>query len=201
MGTKFWTTVRFARTMKKVSAAFKKCGLRHWALGGGNAADYWANPPATIDIDIFAAGKAMAFWKTVDLLERGLGWERRQQHYKGEGGYPGLAMLRNPVERVDVDFLLPSVPLEMDAARTAVPAMVRGTRFRVVRPEYLVAMKLAAGRPKDIRAASDVMASARAAIAWPLLDELLAESGATTAAVKMARILASWKRGKRGGRG
>ena len=70
--------------------------------------------------------------------------------------------LRHGRTRLLVDVVLIGPGLEEDFLARTVERIVDGARIPVVRPEDLVAMKLLAGRPKDIEDVVGVMAAQRA---------------------------------------
>src|SRR3990167_7031320 len=66
---KFFITARFRVVTEKFARNLRKVGMAH-VLVGGNAVDYWANPPATKDIDLAVESDPAKLGKVIDFLRQ-----------------------------------------------------------------------------------------------------------------------------------
>jgi hypothetical protein len=116
----------------------KKKGLiGDYAIAGGVAYIYYDEPITTEDIDVFCM-----LGSEVDALSA-------IYSYAGELGFkPEKEGIRIGSWRVQ--FLPSPTDLEQDAIRTANKVKAGGITTRIVKPEYLAALMLKAGRTKDI---------------------------------------------------
>jgi hypothetical protein len=167
---RFLETDRFKRTCRKFSAVLTKVGLQH-ALIGGNAVDYWANPPATHDIDIVARLDYTKILSFVDAI---------QKHHpeivlihKREPSAGTLVLYYvDQKERIRVDLITSDHPVFDWSVREAF--VTDDLPLPVVRPENLVLSKFIAGRPKDIRGIQAILRGrVREAVNWSLVARRL----------------------------
>lgn len=116
----------------------KKKGLiGDYAIAGGVAYIYYDEPITTEDIHVFC------------ILGRGIDALSPIYSYARELGFkPEKEGIRIGTWRVQ--FLPSPTHLEQDAVRMANKVRVGGITTRVVKPEYLAALMLKAGRTKDI---------------------------------------------------
>lgn len=116
----------------------KKKGLiGDYAIAGGVAYIYYDEPITTEDIDVFC------------ILGSGIDALSRIYSYARELGYkPEKEGLRIGTWRVQ--FLPSPTELEQDAIRMANKVKIGTITSKVVKPEYLAALMLKAGRTKDI---------------------------------------------------
>ena len=119
----------------------KSAGLvADYAVGGAVAAHAYIEPSDTVDVDVFVLftgrdtspiASLTPIW--ADLVSNGA---KEVGPYLEIGGWP-------------VQLLGPGTALETDAIANAVDVPFGGLTARVMRPEHLVAIALATGRPKD----------------------------------------------------
>jgi hypothetical protein len=116
----------------------KKKGLiGDYAIAGGVAYIYYDEPITTEDIDVFC------------ILGTGIDALSPIYSYTSKLGFkPEKEGIRIGTWRVQ--FLPSPTELEQDAVLTANKIKVGGITTRVVKPEYLAALMLKAGRTKDI---------------------------------------------------
>lgn len=116
----------------------KKKGLiGDYAIAGGVAYIYYDEPITTEDIDVFC------------ILETGIDALSPIYSYASDLGFkPEKEGIRIGTWRVQ--FLPSPTELEKDAVQTANKIKVGGVTTRLVKPEYLAALMLKAGRTKDI---------------------------------------------------
>ncbi len=110
-----------------------------YAIGGAVGAFLFIEPGTTFDLDLFIA------WETSDsgLIDLGpiysylqtLGCEPRREGIMVAGW--------------EVQFIPLGTPLERAAFENAVAITIGGVPTRVLAPEYLMAISLQTGRPKD----------------------------------------------------
>ena len=126
----------FRTALHAADETYTRLGIPH-ALIGGVAVGAYAEPRATKDIDFLVGDEAFD--------SRGLVVSFR-------AGVP-LEAAGVPVDSVPVDPRYEA--LYRDALRTAVDSGEGAVR--IVRPEYLAALKLVAGRGRDLDAVSDML--------------------------------------------
>jgi hypothetical protein len=115
--------------------------LQNYAIGGATAAGFHGEPLATMDIDVFvflenAPGKVLVSLEPILKRLAEFGHDKFEEEALMIHGFP-------------VQFLFPSSPLETEAVNQAVRVVWDGHQVRVMSPEYLAAIALAVGRPKD----------------------------------------------------
>lgn len=115
--------------------------LKHYAIGGATAAGFHGEPLATRDIDVFVFldPPPNSILITLDgLYSRlaGMGFTEFEEEGLLIHGFP-------------VQFLTASPGLEAEAVESALVEEWDTHRIRVMRPEYLAAIALTVGRPKD----------------------------------------------------
>lgn len=113
--------------------------VKDYAIGGGIAALAYIEPVLTYDIDVFVVlkpkqGKVVILSPLYDYL-KGIGYKRWEGEHIIIGG-----------QRVQ---FFPADRLEAEAIANAKVRMYQRIRVRVVSPEYLIALLVRAGRPKD----------------------------------------------------
>lgn len=115
--------------------------LRNYAIGGATAAGFHGEPLATMDVDVFVflTGEGNGVLVSLEPLFKSL-------KKKGFDSFEEEALM---IHDLPVQFLTASGALEEEAVREALIVEWEGHRMRVMRPEYLAAIALTVGRPKD----------------------------------------------------
>ena len=110
-----------------------------WALCGGVAVAFWVTKrsPTVRELDILIS---------VDDSEEAR--DRLKRIGCGVGGYGGLGL--NSVNVTCMGLKIDLIIAERRWEQDALLKSAKAGKFRVVRPEYLILMKLHAGRDKDI---------------------------------------------------
>ena len=119
----------------------KKRGLiEEYAIGGGIATIFYTEPLLTYDLDVFvmvkqkAASKLIPFAPIYRYLEdKGYAW--RGEHIV--------------IENMPVQLLPADGELEQGAVTHAQKITYKGVSAKVIRAEWLMALLVKAGRPKD----------------------------------------------------
>ncbi|RYG55645.1 hypothetical protein EON80_30390 [bacterium] len=115
--------------------------LKRYAIGGATAAGFHGEPLATRDVDVFVfidppPGSLLVSLEPLLSRLAELGFSEFDEEGVIVHGFP-------------VQFLAASPGLETEAVETAMVAEWENHRIRVMRPEYLAAIALTVGRPKD----------------------------------------------------
>lgn len=115
--------------------------IEDYAIGGGIAALFYIEPFLTYDLDIFIIPAQKTEKKGVISLSPIFAYLKTKRcTWKGE---PIV------IEGVPVQFI-PADELEEEAVKNARRIEYKGVKSKVIRPEYLIAILLRAGRKKDI---------------------------------------------------
>jgi hypothetical protein len=114
--------------------------VARYAIGGGMAAMFYAEPVLTYDLDIFVLLPSDATNALISLTPL---YERL-----GRDGYRAEKEFVN-IEGVPVQFLVAYNPLVEEAVERAVEMPYGSTLTHVVSLEHLLAIMLQTGRPKD----------------------------------------------------
>ena len=115
--------------------------LAEYAIGGAVAAFLYIEPGATFDLDVFT---------TWEPAEAGLLTPQPLYEYLSKRGYGEYQNEAVVIEGWAVQFLPPGTLLIEEALRHAVEIQIKGVSTRVFTPEYLMAICLQVGRPKDL---------------------------------------------------
>jgi len=137
-------------------ATLKDAGsLSGYALAGGLAVSVWSPPRATEDVDLLVLvdGFSGASTLTKGLSDAGLSAELR----KGGFDDPIPCLIVVNLDGVPVDLIVATRKWEAEAVNSARLIPLLGQSVPVIAPEYLVAMKLRAGGPKDILDARNIL--------------------------------------------
>jgi hypothetical protein len=129
----------------RVQALLDDAGGRY-ALIGGAAVMAYGNRARTRDLDFVVL---MALDDVASRAEaQGLEVERKSEWH---------LRLWDAGRTVFADILDANVPLLEEAVRRAVPVVVGQVSLKMAPPEVLVALKVIAGRPRDLRDIEDVL--------------------------------------------
>lgn len=141
--------------------------IGRYAIGGAVGASLYMEVGFTEDVDVFAALAATPDNLLIDLTSiykyaRARGWEEAGP-YIVIGGWK-------------VQFLPPDGPLVEEAIERAVEHDLDGMPMRVFTPEYLIAIALKVGRPKDkLRVQMFLETSSRPGAKFKLDDAVLSD--------------------------
>lgn len=152
-------------TLKVINALEREGVIGRYAIGGGFAVLFYAEPVLTYDLDVFvfiqpARSGLIDLTRIYDRLRR-LGYRALKEHVI--------------IESVPVQFLPPYNALVLEAIEDAVEARVGRTKTRVFRAEHLAAVLLQTGRRKDRERLSLLLEEAR--INMKSLRRILARYG------------------------
>jgi hypothetical protein len=125
-------------TLEIINQLERESILRQPTIGGSIALMYYTQPMYTDDLDIFCyipnQGLIVHLGPIYSRLEElGCTVNNMYVHIKG----------------VDVQFLTPSLPIEIEAIQNTVAITVNGVSTHVLGYEYALAIKANANRPKD----------------------------------------------------
>lgn len=155
---------------KDLHSRLASADVPHAAIGGW-AAIAWGAVRTTRDIDLLVDVPVRRRPALNDVLRDGaycFEWK--------EGGEddpnPQLVRLekRTPANAVPIDCIVAIAPADVAALGRRVTIALAGWDVPVLRPEDLIAMKLAAGGPVDIQDARAVYAAALSELDRPLLE-------------------------------
>jgi hypothetical protein len=119
-----------------------------YAVIGGCARNAYAEPRATKDVDIVAAGDVTSYAAVDHALQLG-GFNRASAVQASDDPVPDLVLYRDPRGR-RVDVLFAKTEFERSAlSRREWRAPYESIRLPIVTPEDLVVYKLIAGRTQD----------------------------------------------------
>jgi len=149
------------RALEVINNLEKDGVISRYAIGGAMASIFYAEPVSTFDLDIF-----IHFAPTISGL---INLEPLYAALK-KRGYSGSDD-HIEIEGVPVQFLPAYNALVQEALDKAVEVMYATVSTRVLRVEYLVAIALQTGRPKDRSRVE--MLRAQAAIDTVLLKDIL----------------------------
>lgn len=113
--------------------------IENYAIGGAMAAVFYSEPIPTFDLDVFVSlpaskGPIISLRPIYKYLQ-GKGYAAEKEHIVVEG--------------VPVQFIPAFNPLVSEAVEHASRKVYGAGKARVIGPEYLVAIMLQTGRPKD----------------------------------------------------
>lgn len=128
-------------TLKVLNRMVRAGVIGQYAIGGAVAAIYYLEPFDTLDLDIFVQLEVSAPVSEFTILAPI--YEFLSAHgYKAKGEFVSI-------EGMPVQFLPVFNPLTDEAVSKAKPIKYARVTTRIMRPEHLVAIMLATGRPKD----------------------------------------------------
>jgi hypothetical protein len=129
--------------------------IQGYALIGGLAVSAWGFPRATQDIDFLVSIPPPS---TLKAFRKGLeehGFPTKAVH--GAPADPVPCVVRASRGGIPIDMLVVTRKWEEEAVQAAVSVQLGEARIPVVTPEYLIAMKLKAGGPRDLLDARELL--------------------------------------------
>jgi hypothetical protein len=168
----------------RVLDGLKEIGLvTEYAIGGAYAVAAFSEAVSTEDLDVFCHLKHGGL--LIDLAPV-------YAHLAGLGYPPeGDAVL---IEGFPVQFLVAPTALVNEAIDTAAEVDLAGQRVRVFDLEYLIAIALDLGRPKDKLRIEQMLQVTTRPIDFTRLETLLSRHAPALARVGEASLLDRWKR-------
>jgi hypothetical protein len=113
--------------------------IGRYAIGGAVAAAYYVEPTVTYDLDVFTVIPGTSLFIDLSPIYAQL----REWGYKEQGA--GVE-----IEGWEVQLLPPPGPLEEAALDTAAAQVFHNVPTRIMTAEFLCAIMLKTGRPKDL---------------------------------------------------
>jgi hypothetical protein len=188
---------RLERAVIRLDADFRALGVK-WALIGGLAVSVRSQPRTTWDVDVAVAVANDRDAMQLILALRARGYRDRPSGALHEqaavGRIAGMRLLapEQDDQGLAVDLLFAFSGVETEAALSAEPIEVfRGVVVPVARIGYLVAMKVLAGRPRDLEDVSALLGSAGMAdlqLAQDALELIERRGYGSDLLTKLARI-------------
>ena len=127
------------KTLKILNQLEKEGIINRYAIGGGVASLFYAEPMLTYDMDVFvflsAKESGLALLSSLHDPLRKLGYREDKEHVVIEG--------------VPVQFIPAYNALVEEAVRRAKQVPYKDVKTKVLCPEHLAALMLQTGRPKD----------------------------------------------------
>jgi hypothetical protein len=147
----------FAELLRALAALFRKLEFR-WFLFGAQAAIVHGAARLTADVDVTVdlAGHRIGF--LITALD-GAGFVPRVEDLKGFAERTRVLPMRHRATAIDLDLVLAGAGPEQRFLRRAVRRTIEGVRVPVVSAEDLIAMKILAGRAKDLEDVAEVVAA------------------------------------------
>ena len=156
------------KTALETANEMERLGLiGKYAIAGSVAVIYFATPVDTDDLDIF-------FLHGLRVNEI-FSMQQIYEHLKSKGFLPERFTVM--MDGVKVQFVPSTGELSNEALEKAEVVTLFGVTTRVIIPEYLIALKLIAGRSKDFIHIIHLMDTSRRQIDFGLLDEILERFG------------------------
>ena len=144
-------------------AEAEKAGvIGKYAITGGMAVTYHSEPVYTLDLDVLAFIPSGG-----GLIDLGPIYEFFRRH----GAITSCEYLE--MEGLKFQFIPAATALESGSLKDAVTVSEGGVSFQVVDLEYLIALKLAAGRNKDLLHIQILLDAPRRPIDFTRLEQIL----------------------------
>jgi predicted nucleotidyltransferase len=157
--------------------------IGRYAIAGSVAIIYYAAPVDTDDLDIFF----LHGLKSTEVFSMASIYK----HLLTKGFVPERFTVI--IDGVKVQFVPSTGPLSDEALEAAEEVTVFGVKTRVIVPEYLIALKLQAGRPKDFLHVIHLLDTSRRTIDLRRLEEIVAKHGMSDKWTQFQEKT-SWKR-------
>lgn len=138
----------FLKTLREVTASLDRLHVPY-ALIGGLAVAYHANPPVTIDADFLVDTDNMDI---LEILFNGEGWRVVPLIFATrQRGFPKYGWALRKKGRTNIDIISTSQDAYLSkVVHSAAPVTLGGVRVPMVTAEDLIVMKTLVGRDKDI---------------------------------------------------
>jgi len=148
---------------EEIFAALERHGVDYVAIGG-IAANAHGSRRVTLDVDIVPKPEAPNYERLgaaldeLDAPETAVDSDFRELDPRDSFDLARAAVLKLPTAAGDLDVVNSAIggPPYEDLRERAIEVEVRGTRIRVASLDDLIAMKRAAGRPRDLRDIADL---------------------------------------------
>jgi hypothetical protein len=160
-----------AELLADLRQSLETLGIR-WYLFGAQAAILHGVARLTADVDVTVALGSRSTTELVAALTRA-GFELRVPDVHGFVEATRVLPLVHARSRMPVDVVLAGPGLEDRFFARAEERMVGGVRVPVAAAEDLVAMKVLAGRPKDLDDAATIIRTRRATLGLDTIRETL----------------------------
>lgn len=145
-----------------MAEAEKAAVIGKFAVTGGMAITYHSEPVYTLDPDVLALIPSSG-----GLIDLGPIYE----FFKKRGAATSGEYLL--IDGLKFQFIPAATPLESESLDCAITASEQEDSFRVIDIEYLIGLKLAAGRTKDLLHVQVLLDAPRRAIDFSRLEKIL----------------------------
>jgi predicted nucleotidyltransferase len=138
---------KFLATIADVTAFLKKLNVGY-AMIGGMAVAYHANPPVTPDVDFLIDTENM---DPLEILLAGEGWQTVPIILKEQGlGFPDFGFAGRKPDRMDIDIISTSGDSYLsEVVSNAREVVIGSVKIPVVTVEDLIVIKTLVNRDKD----------------------------------------------------
>ncbi|MCB9708134.1 MAG: nucleotidyl transferase AbiEii/AbiGii toxin family protein [Myxococcales bacterium] len=160
-----------ASVLRALKQAFEGLGLR-WYVFGAQAAILYGASRLTADIDVTVELGTTPIAQLLHKLQQG-GFELRIPDSDGFVERTRVLPIYDSKSRIPVDIVLAGPGLEELFLQRASEMIIDNATIPVARAEDLVAMKLLAGRPKDIDDVAAIIAAQESRIDVALIRDTL----------------------------
>jgi len=143
-----------AQSLRKIAQALDGAGIGYMVIGG-QAVLLYGDPRLTEDIDITLAATPDEVDTLLALAVRE-GWRALPEHPR-DFAQEMYVLPAVSAEGVRVDFIFSFTPFEREAIARARTHQIEGAPVRFAAPEDLIAMKMFAGRPRDLEDARNIL--------------------------------------------
>ena len=146
----------FAEVLRALAEPLRKLGVR-WFLFGAQAAIVHGAARLTADVDVTVDLGARPIRLLIDALEGA--FVPRVKNVDDFGERTRVLPLRHRATGIDLDLVLAGAGPEQGFLRRAVRRTIEGVQVPVASAADLVAMKVLAGRAKDLEDVAEVLAA------------------------------------------
>jgi len=150
------------RVLGAMAEAEKARVIGKFAITDGMAITYHSEPVYTLDLDVLAFIPSSG-----GLIDLGPIYE----FFKGRGAATSGEYLL--IDGLKFQFIPAATPLESESLECAITATETEGSFRIIDLEHLIALKLAAGRSKDLLHIQILLDAPRRPVDLPRLEQIL----------------------------